>query len=248
MLVNRMWEYFTGTGLIEPIDEMVGSENEASHPELLQELSQAFIDSGFDLKFLIRAITGSEVYQRSSRVTDKRQLDPSLFAKMPIRGLTGEQLFDSVAMSTGYRTNTNPNQFGGFGLDTNSVRGQFLRRFATQTGKRSEVQTSILQALSMMNGQLTASATSLTKSETLVGILDSPFMDTKDRIEALYLAALSRKPTAKESQRLIKYVEKGGSKAKVLNKPPKESDAAYQEAMADVFWALLNSSEFMFNH
>lgn len=245
-LVNRFWEYFTGHGFVEPIDQMAGTDNENSHPELLNELAQAFIDSGYDLKFLIRAITGSKVYQLSSRVTDKRQLDPTVFARMPIRGLSGEQLFDSVAQATGFR---DPNGNAGVVfVGNNSIRGKFLQRFATQTGKRSEVQTSILQALAMMNGQLTATATSLKNSQTLAGILDSPFMDTRDRIEAIYLASVGRMPNAKERDKLVKYVEAGGSKANELKKPPRESEEAYQEALADVFWALLNSSEFMFNH
>jgi hypothetical protein len=98
------------------------------------------------------------------------------------------------------------------------------------------VQTSILQALAMMNGKFIADATTITRGETLTAIADAPFLDDAGRIEALYLAALSRKPRAEEADKMLKYVQGAG--------PKKDSKAA----LADVFWALLNSSEFMLNH
>ena len=87
-----------------------------------------------------------------------------------------------------------------------------------------------------MNGQFTASATSLDQSSTLTAVAEFPLMKTPDRIEALYLSALTRKPRPDELERLVKYVESGG--------PSKNQ----KQALADVFWALLNSSEFLFNH
>jgi hypothetical protein len=98
-----------------------------------------------------------------------------------------------------------------------------------------EQQTTILQALSMMNGQFVSDATGLEKSATLAAIAEFPLMTSSDRIEALYLAAFSRKPRTDELARLVRYVESGGAA-----KDPKK-------ALSDVFWALLNSSEFLFN-
>lgn len=239
-MVNRFWEYFHGTGLIEPIDEMVGSDNAPSHPGILEELAAAWVEKDFDLHFLIKAITGAKAYHLSSRRTAEAQEDLSLFAMMPVRGLTGEQLFDSIATATGYQSNS-PAPSPLVVANDNSLRQQFLNRFGNQTGKKSEVQTSILQALAMMNGKLTGDATSLTRSETLVGILDSPFMDTQGRIETLFLSAYSRKPTEKELRKLSGFVSKRQAEAADKKK-------AYNEALADVFWVLLNSSEFMFNH
>src|SRR5205085_196393 len=63
--VNRLWGYFFGTGLVEPIDEL-GDHNPPSHPELLDELARQFAVHDFDLKYLIRAITTSRVYQLKS--------------------------------------------------------------------------------------------------------------------------------------------------------------------------------------
>ncbi len=190
--VNRLWGYFFGAGIIDPVDEMVGGEHAPSHPELLDELARQFADHNFDLKFLIRALTASRAYQLSSLASHKSQDDPRPFARMPLRGLSAEQLFDSIAQATGYRAanNNNPRFFGNPG-----VRGRFLTQFANASDKATEVQTSILQALSLMNGQVTTAATDLERSETLAALLDAPFMDTAERIETIYLAALSRQPT-----------------------------------------------------
>jgi hypothetical protein len=87
-----------------------------------------------------------------------------------------------------------------------------------------------------MNGQLMTEATGLERGGTLPAIADSYFLDTAGKIEALYLAALSRGPRPEELDRLVPYVDRGGP---TLN--PKQ-------ALADVFWALLNSAEFVSNH
>ena len=73
--VNRLWHYFLGVGLIDPVDGLGTEDNPPSHPELLDELARQFVAHDFDLKFLIRAITGSRTYQRSSRQTHPRQAD-----------------------------------------------------------------------------------------------------------------------------------------------------------------------------
>jgi hypothetical protein len=109
-------------------------------------------------------------------------------------------------------------------------------KFANYSDKRTEYQTSILQALALMNGRLTADATSLTRSGALLGIADAPFLDTESKLNALFLATVSRKMRPVETSRLVRYVEGGG--------PSKDS----AKALADVMWMLLNSSEFILNH
>jgi hypothetical protein len=237
--VNRLWAYFFGIGLIDPVDEMVGGPHTASHPELLDVLAHEFAAHRFDVKFLLRAITASRAYQLTSAGTHKSQEDRTLFARMPLRGLTAEQLFDSVATATGYRDSG-----GGDDLLSNilggkrSARSEFLTRFANQSERATEAQTSILQALSLMNGKVIAKATSLEDSETLAAIVDAPFVGLEERIETLYLAALSRKPQAKEVQRAVRFI----------NANEGRGTDAKNEALADVFWALLNSPEFLVNH
>jgi hypothetical protein len=232
---NRVWHHFFGMGIVEPVDDM-DPENPPSHPELLDDLAKSLTTHDFDLKFLMRAITASQTYQRTSAQTHKDQGDPRLFARMNVKGLTADMVFDSLAMAIGYRDPTPANQRRVNLLGAGTPRSDLTAKFNNSGEKRTETETSILQALSLMNGQVVADATSLDRSETLAGLVDSPFLTNAERIETLFLATLSRMPTAAEAERLGKYVEAGG--------PAKDSN----KALADVFWALLNSGEFLLNH
>jgi hypothetical protein len=231
---NRLWAHFFGIGLVEPVDDL-GTENAPSHPELLDELAQAFVRSGFDPKFLIRAITASRTYQLTSAGGHPGPDDPRLFARMALKGLTPEQVFDSLATATGYREGQVAMLPDGFAR-VPSPRAGFLARFANASDKRTEHRTSILQALALMNGRFVADATSPEQSQALAAVLDSPFMDNRQRLDTVFLAALSRPMRPAEAARLLPYVEKGGPSGDP------------RKALADVFWALLNSSEFILNH
>jgi hypothetical protein len=212
---------------------------------LLDLLATEFVAHKFDLKYLIRAITATRAYQLSSAATDKSQDDPTMFARMPLRAMKPEQLFDSLAMATGYRDSGGGDDLiSGLLGGNRSARSEFLTRFASSE-KAIEAQTSILQALSLMNGKVVAAATTLEKSETLAAVADAPFLTTAERIESLYIATLARKPATKELDRAVRFVQDAVKASK-----PKENGEreAYSNALADVFWALLNSPEFVLNH
>jgi hypothetical protein len=233
---NRLWAYFLDAGLIEPVDEMVGKVVQDNDPGgLLDELAKALVAHDFDLKFLMRAITASKVYQLTSARTHPSQDDPRTFTRMALRGLTGDQLFDSLTQATGYRGRA------GSGNPADESRAEFLSKFTDRGEKPTEGRTSIQQALALMNGQYVAGATSLTKSPTLAALTDFPLMTTAERIEALYLATLSRRPRPAELDRMVKYVEEAGKEAR-------DKDTASARALADVFWMLLNCAEFKANH
>jgi hypothetical protein len=161
---------------------------------------------------------------------------------MPLRGLTAEQLWDSLVQATGYRDGVGqPGRgFGGQG----GGRAEFIARFANSSDKSTETATSILQALTLMNGRVIADATSLERSETLAALLDAPFLDNRGRIEALYLASLSRKPTEKEMSRAERYL----AERETAEEGKVDRETRQRQALADIFWALLNSSEFYLNH
>lgn len=231
--VNRLWAHFLGYGLIDPVDDEPTEDNPCSHPELLEELTRQFIAHDFDVKYLIRAITNSRTYQTSSVLTDPGQKEPRLFARMTVRGLTAEQLYESLARATGFKEGGAVQ--GRVFFNPASLRADILNRFASQE-RRAEAQTSILQALTLMNGRLISDATSLDKSRTLGAVVDSPFLSTEEKLETLFLATLTRRPRSEELARLSAYVNDGG--------PRRDSRAA----LADVFWALLNSPEFFLNH
>ncbi len=249
--VNRTWAYFFGTGLVEPVDDMVDTHASPGHAELLDMLGKEFAAHRFDMKFLIRAITATEAYQRSSAggtvpaTKHEGPTDPAQFSRAALRGLTADQLFDSLAMATGYRDSGSSGDdllsavIGG----NQSARAKFLTKFANQTQRATQAQTSILQALALMNGKVVADATSLEKSETLSAVIDAPFLGTPGRIETLYLATLSRRPTSREVDRTVRFVDDA-----VRHADSQDTAIAYNAALADVFWALLNSSEFTLNH
>src|SRR5262249_57314138 len=82
-MVNRLWEYYFGVGLIDPVEE-ASAENPPSHPELLDELGRAFADHNFDIRFMIRTFLMTQAYQRGSRMTHPSQEDPRLFARFMV--------------------------------------------------------------------------------------------------------------------------------------------------------------------
>jgi hypothetical protein len=225
---NRLWAHFFGEGIIDPVDDEPSEDNPASHPALLAELTANFVANKYDVKYLIRAITASKAYQRASAASHASQNQPRLFARMAVKGLTPEQLFDSLALATGFQ---DPSGHQPGVIVPNTPRGDFLAMFSTQD-KKTQTQTSILQALTLMNGKIVADATSVTGSPKLAS-LQSGAATNADKLETLYLGTLSRLPRPEESSRMLRYVDS-------------QPDA--RAAFADVFWALLNSSEFRFNY
>ncbi|CAN5378066.1 hypothetical protein BH10PLA2_BH10PLA2_09500 [soil metagenome] len=229
--VNRVWGQFFGLGIVDPVDDFQDG-NPPSHPALLDELARQFVNTRFDLRTLIRGICLSQTYQRSSRRSHPSQDEGHTFARMPVRGMSAEQFFDSLSLATGYRENDN--QRGAFALGRNSPRERFLTQFAPQ-GKPSEPDTSIPQALELMNGRFVSDATFLQNSPALTAICKTPGMTTRTCLEAIFLSALSRPPTPAELDRFTRFVDQTDS-------------AKAAERLGDVFWILLNSSEFRFIH
>jgi hypothetical protein len=235
--VNRIWAYFFGVGLVDALDAP-GDGTPVSHTELLAELAREFVAHNYDVKFLIRAITASQTYQRTSAVrVVARSPDHAttahtrLFARMPLRGLSPEQLFDSLAVATEYQDAGAVDPRASFFGGSPSPRARFVAKFPSQDQK-IDYQTSILQALYLMNNDFIANQTSVAKNRTLATLADQQ-TSTARKIESLYLVVLSRKPRPEESERFVKYVDASGDSKK---------------ALADVFWVLLNSPEFLLNH
>ncbi|MCE9562250.1 MAG: DUF1549 and DUF1553 domain-containing protein [Planctomycetes bacterium] len=229
--VNRMWAQVYGTALVEPLDDLSGETgNKGYHAELLKELADAFVASGYDMKYITRAMVQTKAYQLSTVAPEGATTDPRLFAKMPVRGLTGEQLYDSLRTAAGLPPERDDTGRG-LGLE---ARKRFAAQFHVERTVTAE--RSIVQALSMMNGRLTTDLTDPAKNPTLAGAADAPFLDTRGKVETLFMGVLGRKPTAKEATAIIKYVDDGGT----------ENDS--HRALGDVFWALVNSTEFNSNH
>ncbi|MDY3552764.1 DUF1549 and DUF1553 domain-containing protein [Gemmata sp. JC717] len=228
--VNRLWAHLYGTALVEPLDDLSGDGgNTGYHADLLKELATAFADGGFDLKYLTRALVLTKAYQLSAVVAEDQPSDPRLFARMPVRGLTGEQLYDSLRTAAGLPTERADTDRG-LGLE---ARKRFAARFHVERPVTAE--RSVTQALAMMNGRLTNDLADPAKNPTLGGVVGAPFLDTKGKVETLFLAALGRAPTAKELRTMTDHIEGA-------------FEADRDRALGDVFWALVNSTEFNTNH
>ncbi len=168
------------------------------------------------------------------------QDNPRQFARMPVRGLTAEQIFDSLAQATGYLQPFDPEQPLNFNQD--QARQEFLETFESDTGV--ERQSTILQALALMNGSFASDATSVQellrsrndKNGTLIAIAEAPFFNDEQRVEALFLTTLSRPPREAEKARFLAYL-KDHAATDVAARP-----------LADLFWTLLNTTEFLSNH
>jgi hypothetical protein len=213
--VNNLWEQLFGAPLVE--------EEGSPFKELRDDLARSFAAEGFDTNLLLRALTASHAYQASSAVRAESSRQTLLFARMRVRGLSGEQLLDSIARAAGLTDTVE----AGF-------RADFLSRFNQPGEKSAQRQTSILQTLALLNGSFLATATSAEHGPLLAGIAEAPWLDTSGKIDALYLAALGRFPRDSERARYLAAI--------------KDDKEGGRQALADVFWALLNSSEFLFNH
>lgn len=229
--VNRVWALLFGRGLVDPVDDL-GPHNPASHPELLELLTDYFVDSGFDLKMLLKTLCSTEAYGRTSQIDPAARPPAELFAAMGVKVFTAEQLFDSLNTCLSQNSEPSP-QNPAFG---NGRRQMFLARMARRTADAMEYDRGLQQALQLMNGEETAEATDLQRSALLTS-LEAPFLSQEQRIEILFLATLTRFPRQEELTRMMRFVEAA-----------KSADRSEQTAYADMLWALLNSAEFTVNH
>jgi hypothetical protein len=219
-IVNRHWWLLFGVGLVDPVDDF-HDQNPPSHPELLDLLARAFVESGFDTRFLLRAICLSEAFGRSSKLADA---NVRLYAHFPMQGLSPEQLYESLAVGLAEPTEVRGNE---------AMRRQFLETFALSS-RQTENPTTILQSLTLMNGRQVGTAADGQSGRLLGAVLKLPGLTPADRIEALYYSVLSRPPQKHELDRALAYL--------------KESKDAPDHAYADILWALLNGIEFRTNH
>ncbi|MCA9115534.1 MAG: DUF1553 domain-containing protein [Planctomycetaceae bacterium] len=236
-MVNRMWGHFFGYGFTKPIDDM-GPHNPPTHPELLDRLTVEFVKSGYDVRQLVRWITNSEAYNLTSQVGRKNEIDnpaagePPLFSHMYVKSMEAEQLFDSLIVATGAHQSGRSSWEDAEQQRQNWLR-QFVVAFGTDEGDESTTfNGTIPQALMMMNGELIQNAIAVEKGGWLREVLTDSGSDAQ-KVRTLFLATLSRQPTRREFAAANKLIR--GNRDKL---------AAWQ----DLYWALLNSNEFIFNH
>ena len=231
--VNRVWAQLFGRGLIEPVDDL-GESNPASHPQVLSELEAYFVDSGFDLKSLLRLLANTEAYQLSSAIGGGSEVPPELFSRMTMKPLTPEQFYDSLMKIIARQRSTAA--FSGAGAQQlDPQRRAFFAKMASRSGDSAQFEPGVPQALLMMNGAEATEATDVERSG-LLGALEAPLFSDEQRLEILLLATLSRPPSEDERKQFVAHVQNA------------RADDKERQALSDVLWALINSTEFAMNH
>jgi len=219
--VNRTWQYLCGRGLAGSVDEL--DKVTKQERKVLDELADLFVESDYDFRWLVTGICKSKTYQQSIAAAPS---DSDGFVHRPLKTLLPEQVFDSLEQALAL-----PVAKVDAGPRFNGERDQFVSRMNEAAPESpADYKGGIPQALMLMNGKLTADATSLETSRTLRAVVEAPFLATEAKLEALYLATLSRKPNENEMNYLLNHVNQ--------QKEPKQ-------AYAEIMWGLLNSPEFV---
>ncbi len=234
-IVNRIWGHFLGYGFTKPVDDL-GEHNPPSHPELLDALAVNLTEQSFNLKELMRWIVLSEPYGLSSKTTRANAADDPLMGERPkfshfyLRQMGAEQLYESLLTAT--RADQAAGEAGAKAKD--DWLSQFVIAFGTDEGDDTTTfNGSIPQVLMMFNGGLVKAATSTGKGGFLDTIARNP-MSNANKINYLYMAALARRPSSRE--------------IRVANALIAARKGDVTAALQDVWWAVLNSNEFIINH
>jgi len=236
--VNRVWASYFGRGFVEPVDDFRTS-NPVSNEPLLNALAADFAEHGFDLKHLMRTILNSHLYQISSAPNETNLRETKNFARSYRRRLPAEVLLDAVSEVTGV-----PDQYAGCPPGTTAMQtwsykisSHFMDAFGRPNSSSDcpcerDLRTSVVQSLHLMNSRELQQK--LAHAEGRVRKLTEGGAAPAEIVRELYLAALSRMPSAEEIERAVAAFS--------------AADATRQTAAEDVLWALLNSAEFVFNH
>lgn len=235
MIVNRMWAQFLGYGFTRPIDD-IGPHNAPSDPELLEKLGKEVRKSSYDLRQLMRWIVLSQPYQLSSRITDaNRNDDPTVgetprFSHFYTRQMTAEQLYQSLVTIGGQARGSLEQQQ----VERDKWLRQFVVAFGTDEGDEATTfNGTIPQALMMFNGELVKRTTQLDAGSFLKTLAEANGKPA-EKIQFLFKAGLAR--TAKPEELTL---------AAALLKARNNNMG---EMLQDMWWAVLNSNEFIIVH
>jgi hypothetical protein len=237
--VNRVWSYFFGRGIIDPVDDIRAS-NPPSNPAVLDALTKDFTDRNFDLRAVMRTIANSRTYQASIATNEWNQTDGENFSHAMPRRLSAEELMDALALATGVRP-----EFPDAPPDTNAEQvtdphvgkdgfldlfGRPARESSCECERRADL--SLPQALNLVNGRTISDAVGDSSGRVAQAILSG--RADREIVEELYIASLSRPPTQAELDKGVQYLHSG------------------QQGLAtraqDLLWALVNSKAFLYNY
>lgn len=248
--VNRLWSHFFGEAIVEPLDDLSREEFQTGpRAELLDELAELFIASGYDLDMMVKGIVSSQAYRLVAAAPAPAEGVPSerptenaadygsapvaeeryVLTSVPVRGLFGEQLFDSLRVAAGLpmdRTDL-------AAASRANLRDAFAAEFHVERTHGAE--RSITQALTLMNGSFVDSLTTADGNPLLASLLASPFLSAEDQIDTIFVAVFGRHAKASEFESV---------RGRFASSPELSPEAR----LGGLFWALLNSAEFCTNH
>lgn len=242
--VNRLWSFFFGRGIVEPVDDF-RSTNPPTHPELLQALAKDFRDGGYDLKRLMRAIVQSRTYQLSATPNESNKEDKIDYSHALARPLEAAVLLDALTSVTGVPEKFELHAVVGGGDAPRGTRAmqtiadicpsQFMDDFGRSTRRAlpsGTPQPSLLEALHMMAGP--AYNAKVTSDGGRLSTLLKKGASDEEILDEFYVAALMRPPTKEERSELLAFLAQRSSRR--------------EETLAGLVWAVLNSREFAYNH
>ncbi|MGB7326263.1 MAG: DUF1549 domain-containing protein [Rubripirellula sp.] len=236
-IANRVWAHFMGVGVVEPVDDIRVS-NPASNPELFDELGKRLVDYKFDFRRLVRDICNSDAYSRSTATNETNAHDHLNFSRAIVRRVPAETLLDCISQVT-----ESPDKFRGLPLGARAVQiadGTTSNYFLTAFGRspratvcecEATTEPSLSQALHLINGDSVHNK--IVRSKMVEKWINEEKLSADAVIDRIYARCLSRIPTEKEKTDLM---------ASVKDEPNQVL------ALQDVYWAVLNSREFVFNH
>lgn len=243
-IVNRIWANYFGAGLVENVDDLRAT-NPASDEKLLSAAARFLAGHNFDLKALMRAILQSETYQRSSKALPGNEADTRFYSRYYPRRMMAEVLLDAVAEVTDVPTPFKrdgggefPSGWRAMQLPDVSTDSYFLKTF----GRPERVITcecertsdpSMTQVLDISNGDTINKK--LEDKDCCIGKYLAAKAPPMQLVEHAYLRAFSRYPSKEEANKLLQ----------VLNRTPAQDR---RSAVQDMYWAVLSSREFLFNH
>ncbi|MCI0745011.1 MAG: DUF1553 domain-containing protein [Verrucomicrobia subdivision 3 bacterium] len=238
-IVNRIWANFFGVGLVEAVDDLRVT-NPASNEQLLSGAARFLTERRFDLKALMRAILQSEAYQRTSRALPENSGDTRFYSRYYPRRMMAEVLLDTLSQVTGALTQFKgyPEGWRALQLPDSNVDSYFLKSFGRPDREKTcecerADESSVTQVLHITNGDTLNKK--LTAKGNRVEKLLADKTPPEKAIEELYLSALARYPTEGEKEKLTRALSEA---------PERER----RQALEDIYWAVLSSREFLFNH
>ena len=235
-LSNIVWAHFFGRGIIDQVDD-VRVSNPPVNKELLDELGRRFTEYNYDFKRLVRDICTSRVYQHSTATNETNLSDSTNFSHAALRRMRGEVLLDSITAVTDTK-----NKFAGLPLGARAVQianGNTSTYFLTTFGRATRetvcscevtMEPNLSQALHLLNGD---TVNAKIQQGGLVAARLKEGKTPEQILGEIYIRCLTRKPTEKELAGLSEVLVNEQDKQLVLD---------------DIFWAVMNSREFVFNH